>query len=270
MPFLVRKDFPNEEEQYKIYRLLLDGSKGREVVFRTLDIGGDKVLPYNNSPREQNPFLGLRSIRFSLKQTDIFKQQIRAILRAGYMMNIKIMFPMISSLEEFKAAKDIVLECSDFLESDGIPHNKNPEIGMMIEIPSVVELIDDFCSVSDFFSIGTNDLVQYILAVDRTNDDVADMYKAHHPAVLRALHHIITRSIKNGRDISICGDMASKPEYLTFLIGCGIRRISIEPANFPRVQEFISRIDTGKAVLQVNEVLKQNTISEIEDILKKN
>ncbi len=268
MPFLVRKDFPDEEEQYKIYKILLDRAKGREVTFRTLDIGGDKVLPYNNSPKEQNPFLGLRSIRFSLKQTDIFKQQLRAILRAGHMMNIKIMFPMISSIEEFITAKNIVLECSDFLESKKIPYNKNPEIGMMIELPSVVEMMDDFCSISDFFSIGTNDLIQYILAVDRTNDDVADMYIAHHPAVLRALKKIIKTSISRGIDISICGDMANKKEYLAFLIGSGIRKISVEPANFPRVQDFISRIDTKKAARQVNEVLKKSTIKDIEEILK--
>ena len=267
MPFLVRKDFPDEEEQFKIYRLLLEKANGKEVTFRTLDIGGDKFLPYENSSVEKNPFLGLRSIRFSLRQKDTFRHQIKAILRAGYQMKIRIMFPMISSIEEFSKAREIVLECLDYLGKNNIPHYSNPEIGMMVELPAVTEMMEDFCRVSDFFSIGTNDLIQYMLGVDRTNDMVADMYIAHHPSILRALNHIINTSNMYGKKISICGDMANRLEYLNFLIGCGIREISIEPANYSRVQQFILKIDVDEASHLARKILKIDTIQDIEKIL---
>jgi phosphotransferase system enzyme I (PtsP) len=267
MPFLIRKSFPEEEDQYLIYKKLVDGAKGKTVTFRTLDIGGDKLLPYFNAPREQNPFLGLRSVRFSLENRDIFQKQIRAILRAGQGADIKIMFPMVSSLEEFITAKNLVLECSDLLSANNIKHIENPPIGMMVEVPSVVELIEDFANISDFFSIGTNDLIQYLLAVDRTNESVAGMYIPHHPAVLRAIYKIVSACLKYGKEISICGSMANRKEYLAFLIGSGIRNISVEPAHFPEVQKEISGIDTKKAASLVEQILQTSAISEIERLL---
>jgi phosphotransferase system enzyme I (PtsP) len=177
------------------------------------------------------------------------------------------MFPMISSLEEFTAAKNLLVESHESLLHQNIPHNINPEIGMMAEVPSVVELIEDFSGISDFFSIGSNDLIQYILAVDRTNEKVADNYIPHHPAVLRSIYRIITGANKYERDISICGDMANKREYLTFLIGAGIRSISIEPDKFPRIQAEISKIDTAEAKIMVKNLLKVGSIHEIENIL---
>ena len=266
-PFLIRRDFPDEGEQYLIYKKLVDSVKGKEIIIRTLDIGGDKVLPYHDAIKEQNPFLGLRSIRFSLKNREIFKQQLKAILRAAYNAPVKIMFPMISSLEEFADAKDLLNECKDSLSKQGVPYNDNIPVGMMLEVPSIVELVEEFSSASDFFSIGSNDLIQYILAVDRTNEKVADSYISHHPAVLRAIHKIVTSSNKKGKEISICGDMANNRNYLRFLIGTGIRAISIEPDKFPMIQEEISGIDTVEAKHMVKDLLGLSRIRDIEKIL---
>ena len=180
-PFMVRSDFPTEEEQYIVYKKVVDALDGQELTFRTLDIGGDKILSYYDYGKEQNPFLGMRSIRFSLKHKDVFLQQVRAILRAGVGADLKIMFPMISSLDEFLDAKAIVLECIKDLSLEGIACHKKPKIGLMIELPAVLEIIDDLAEEADFFSIGTNDFVQYMLAVDRTNEKVAEFYLPHHP-----------------------------------------------------------------------------------------
>jgi phosphotransferase system enzyme I (PtsP) len=266
-PFLIRSNFPSEEEQYVIYRRLVEGMEGSLITFRTLDIGGDKVLSYFDHPKEQNPFLGMRSIRFSLSNRELFDQQIRAMLRAGAGAQIRIMFPMISTLEEFLEAKNIVYKNIEYLHKSSITCNESPSVGIMIEVPSVLSIINELAEEADFFSIGTNDLVQYLLAVDRTNEKVANLFIQHHPAVLRAMKHVSDAAIKYKKGISICGDMAVRERYLPFFIGIGISELSIEPASLPKVQESIQKIDSREACSLAQSMLLSGSISEIERFL---
>lgn len=266
-PFIIRKNFPTEEEQYFIYRKLAGGAPAKEVTFRTLDIGGDKIPAYWESAKSGNTFLGLRSIRFSLKHKDIFTQQIRAILRAGADCNLKIMFPMIFSLEEFRQARDIVMECMDALKRSNDIFNGCPQIGMMVEIPAVIEIIEEFSQIVDFFSIGTNDLVQYMLAVDRTNEEVASYYIPHHPAVLRAIKRVADAGKACGKEVSICGDMVNNAGYLQFLIGCGIRKLSMNPIYLAENQKIISKIEVAKAEALTQRLLATGDLGGIENEL---
>ncbi|MBD3317700.1 MAG: phosphoenolpyruvate--protein phosphotransferase, partial [Chitinivibrionales bacterium] len=229
-PFLIRSDFPSEEEQYAVYRKLIERAPPNgELTFRTLDIGGDKVLSYYENLRENNPFLGMRSIRFTLENTEIFRRQARAILRAAVDIELRIMFPMISSIDELRHARALVDECREELKAVGVKHNTSPSIGIMVELPSVLETIEAFAREADFFSIGTNDFVQYMLAVDRTNERVASLYLAHHPAVLRGIHRTLTAARAADIPLSICGEMAHESRYLPLLLGMGVRRFSVDP-----------------------------------------
>ncbi|MBF0331600.1 MAG: phosphoenolpyruvate--protein phosphotransferase [Candidatus Omnitrophica bacterium] len=266
-PFLLRGDFPSEEEQYVIYRRLVHDMKGREITFRTLDVGGDKMLSYYDYSKEANPFLGLRSIRFSLKHRDIFIHQLRAILRAGFDADIRIMFPMISSVEEFVLARDLVRESARGLKAEGVAHQASPFIGAMIEVPSILEVIDELAAEADFFSIGTNDLIQYMLAVDRTNEKVAEFYFPHHPAVLRAMKRVADAALRHQRDISVCGDMAHDPRYISFLLGIGIRKLSLDARHLPRIQQCIAAVDTRQAELFAARILKKTNVNEIARML---
>ncbi len=266
-PFIIRKNFPTEEEQFFVYRKLVEGAPSKDITFRTLDIGGDKMPTYWEPANNENPFLGLRSIRFSLKHQDIFTQQIRAILRAGAESELKIMFPMIFSLDEFQQAKDIVMDCVKTLEQSGAAINTRPQIGMMVEVPAVIEIIEEFAQIVDFFSIGTNDLVQYMLAVDRTNEDVAEYYIPHHPAVLRAIKRVIDAANAAGKEVSICGDMAQKAGYLQFLIGCGIRTLSMNPIYFAENQIIIGEIEVAQAEALARRLLASGDIKIIENEL---
>ena len=266
-PFIIRKNFPTEEEQFFIYRKLVEGSPSKDVTFRTLDIGGDKMPTYWEPVNKDNSFLGLRSIRFSLKHEDIFTQQVRAILRAGFDCDLKIMFPMIFSLDEFLQARDIVMECVAELEKPGSVFNNHPKIGMMVEVPAVIEIIEEFARVVDFFSIGTNDLVQYMLAVDRTNEEVAEYYIPHHPAVLRAIKRVADAARAAGKDVSICGDMANRAGYLQFLIGCGIRTLSMNTIYLAENQKIISGIDVAQAEALTQRLLATGDVKNIENEL---
>lgn len=261
-PFIMRSNFPTEEEQFQIYRRLLQGMKGKEVTFRTLDIGGDKVLSYYSHGKEENPFLGLRSIRFSLRHREIFMQQIRAILRAGVRYDIRIMFPMISSMDEFRLAREIVMECSRQLAREEENHHASPKLGVMIELPSVLEIIEEISREVDFLSVGTNDLVQYILAVDRTNEKVADMYVPHHPSVLRALDKIAKAAKRYSKSVSICGDMAHDLRYLPFLIGIGLRHFSVDPRYLPRMHQKVSELNARECRKFSQAILKMSTVRE--------
>ena len=267
-PFLIRPNFPSEQEQYPIYMKLFAAMPDRQVTVRTLDIGGDKVLTYSNVSGESNPELGLRSIRFSLRNRDVFEQQIRAVLRAGAdTPDARIMFPMISSLDEFLEARQVVYDCMDALRNQHFPFLQQPKIGMMIELPSVLEILDELAVESDFFSIGTNDFVQYLLAVDRTNEKVAEYYRPWHPSVLRSLARIVGIVMRHGKEISICGEMAHESEYIPFFLGIGIRSLSLDPQFLPRIQPMITRMNISDARDYAQRLLKETTIKGVRQIL---
>ncbi len=266
-PFIVRSDFPSEEEQYLIYRKLVDQMEGRPVTFRTLDIGGDKMLSYYSHVNEANPFLGMRAIRFSLQNKDIFCDQLRAFLRAGADSPTRIMFPLVSSVDDFEAARDIVYDCMDELEKNDVPFNRNTELGVMVELPSAVEVIDELAQEADFLSIGSNDLIQYMLAVDRTNERVSSLYQAHHPAILRAVNRIVAAAQTHGKDVSICGDLSADKRMLPFLLGVGLRKFSIDIVNAPAVQRLVGATTLEEAEGIASHMLDLGRISEIEAYL---
>jgi len=265
-PFIVRNNFPSEEEQYQIYRKVVGAMGEREVVLRTLDVGGDKVLPH---PRlaEANPFLGYRGIRFSLGNPDVFKEQLRAMLRAGVDSRLSIMVPMISSVDEYQSVRELVDECIGELSAEGIAHNGHPQLGAMIELPSAVETVAELSCTADFLSIGTNDLVMYTLGVDRTNDYVSGLYKHYHPAVLRSMQRILSGARKGTASVSICGNAATDPVLLPFLLGIGLRRFSVEPREIPRLKEHIGQLSVKEAEEQAARMLHIDTIREMEEFL---
>jgi phosphotransferase system, enzyme I, PtsP len=267
-PFIIRNEFPSEEAQRLIYERIYQDMPDKEVILRTLDVGGDKKLPYHHHDEEANPFLGLRAIRFSLKNLPIFKQQLRAMLRAGADRKLKIMFPFISSVDDFLEAKEVMNLCIRELAAEALPHNANPKVGLMVELPAAVEIIDELADAADFFSIGTNDLIQYLLAVDRTNESVSSMYVCHHPAVLRSVYRIVNSAIHNDVDVSVCGDMALNEDMLKFLIGIGVRKISIDPQQIPRVQAFIGGLHTEEARRHARKLLRFGTLREVNQFLE--
>ncbi len=266
-PFIVRTSLPSEEEQYVCYRRLVESAAGLPITFRTLDVGGDKVLAYFSAPHEQNPSLGMRSTRFALTHREVFIQQIRAILRAGADSDLRIMFPMIGSLEEFRSARDLTYRCLDALVEEGLRCHLNPKIGVMAELPSVVELAREFAREADFLSIGTNDLIQFMLGVDRTNVRVAPFYIPHHPSVLRALKKLVQAALEAGKEVAVCGDMAHQVRYLPFLLGIGVRILSIDVVYFPEVQQAIERIELRRAEELADLALRCGTAEEVEALL---
>ena len=268
-PFLVRSSFPSEEEQLVVYEALMEEMAGKDVTVRTLDIGGDKVLAYYDNIHEENPVLGLRSIRFSLRHREIFQQQLRAILRAGAgHSKLRIMFPMISSVDEFLSVKAAVHDCIAMLEEEGLERNLAPAVGVMVEIPSAVEVIDDLAEAADFLCIGTNDLIQFMLAVDRTNEKVAAYYLPHHPAVLRALKRIADAGARHGKEVSICGEMAQEVRYVPFLVGIGIRTLSLDPRHLPRVQKAVQELSVDEAERHAEALLSQGSIEAVDELLR--
>lgn len=266
-PFMVRRELPTEEEQYALYRDLAGRFPDGDILFRTLDIGGDKVLPYFPEMREQNPFLGVRSIRFSLGNRDIFTQQLRAMLRASGGRKLHVMFPMVSSIEELRAGRAAVEQCAAELREEDHQIGDEVAVGAMVEVPSIVPMIDDFAAEADFLSIGTNDLIQYLLAVDRTNEKVAHLYLPHHPAVLRTLHAVVAACTRGEVAVSVCGDMAHQPQYLPFLIGIGVRSLSVEPIYLPAVQAAIAAIELPAAEDLAATMLAATTVEEVEALL---
>ena len=266
-PFIIRSDFPSEQEQFVTYRKLFEQMDGKPCVLRTLDIGGDKVLSYYHHAKEQNPSMGMRSIRFSLENKKVFVKQLRAMLRAGAGADLRIMFPMISSIDEFREAKQVVTDCAKALEGEGVECNASPMIGMMVEIPAVVELMESFAREADFFSVGTNDFIQFMLGVDRTNENVERFYLPYHPAVLRGLERIVTGAAKYGKDVAVCGDMAHQGQYLRFLLGIGIRTLSIDAIYTPRIQKRISQVDMADAKAIAKEALAKPSVEEVAKVL---
>lgn len=236
--YMENAHFPTEEEQYQVYKEAAELCP-QELTIRTLDIGGDKELSYFEFEPEENPFLGYRAIRISLDMRDMFKTQLRAILRASAYGHVRIMFPMIISLEELREAKEIVSECMKELDSTGISYDKKIELGMMMETPASVLLAEEFAKEADFFSIGTNDLTQYLLAVDRGNKKIADRYDYFHPAVVKAIGRIISAGHKEGIKVGMCGEMAGDKRAVPILLEFGLDEFSMSAGSIDYVREQI-------------------------------
>ncbi|MEO4052160.1 phosphoenolpyruvate--protein phosphotransferase [Solibacillus sp. CAU 1738] len=262
--YMDRQDLPNEEEQFNIYRQVLEKMQGKPVVVRTLDIGGDKNLPYLKLPSETNPFLGYRAIRLCLNEQEIFRVQIRALLRASVYGNLKIMFPMIATLDEFRAAKEIILEEKGLLSSAGIAVSDSIEIGLMIEIPSAAIIADLFAQEADFLSIGTNDLIQYTLAADRMNENVAYLYQPYHPAILRLIKMIIDAGHKHGKWVGMCGEMAGDEIAIPILLALGLDEFSMNASSILKTRAQISKLSKEQLESHIEHLLMLSTASDVE------
>ncbi len=268
-PFLSYKDFPNEEEQLSLYRKVIERMGGRPVTIRTLDLGADKYPSYLTIGREENPFLGWRSIRISLELPEIFKAQLRAILRAGASGVVKILFPMISSLEELRRVKELLEEARQELEESGQPFDRAMPVGIMIEVPSAVWLAPRLIEEVDFFSIGTNDLIQYLLAVDRNNSKVAPLYEPLHPAVLAAIADVAQAAKDAGKMVGMCGEMASDPLCALPLIGMGLDDLSMGPFFIPVIKRFIRSVPFSVAQEVARDIRELATAKDVKGYLFK-
>jgi phosphotransferase system enzyme I (PtsI) len=262
--YLNRKDLPTEEEHYQTYRRLAEDISPATATIRTLDIGGDKFLPDYSKNNEMNPAMGLRAIRFSLKETEIFKTQLRGILRASVHGKLRVLFPMISGIEEIRQAKAILEEVKTGLVKARIRFDRGIKTGAMIEIPSASDIADILAKEVDFFSIGTNDLIQYALAVDRINEHVSYLYEPLHPAVLRIIRWVVQSGHEAGIPVAICGEMAAEPAYAIILLGLGLDEFSMNPAAIPKVKKMLrmSRFEETRSL--VEKLFQFSTASEIE------
>ncbi|MBS4172311.1 phosphoenolpyruvate--protein phosphotransferase [Bacillus sp. FJAT-49736] len=267
--YMGRDQLPTEEEQFEAYKAVLEGMNGKTVVVRTLDIGGDKKLPYLNLPEEMNPFLGFRAIRLCLEEQDIFRTQLRALLRASVYGNLKIMFPMISTLNEFRQAKQILLEEKDNLNNSGIAIADNIELGIMVEIPSTAVMADQFAKEVDFFSIGTNDLIQYTMAADRMNERVSYLYQPYNPAILRLVKMVIDASHKEGKWTGMCGEMAGDELAIPILLGLGLDEFSMSASSILKARAQIKKLNKAEMEKLAEQVLHLQTTEEVIEAVKK-
>jgi phosphoenolpyruvate-protein phosphotransferase (PTS system enzyme I) len=263
--YMNRKDLPSEEEHFEAYKFVAEQMKPYPVIIRTMDLGGDKFLSQFKLPYEMQPFLGWRAIRFCLARPEIFKVQLRAILRASAHGNLKLMYPMISGIEELKQANKILEEVKAELRKDKLTFNDKIEVGVMIEVPSAAMTADILTTEADFFSIGTNDLIQYSLAVDRGNEKVAYLYEPAHPAVLRLIKNIIESGHKTGIKVGMCGEMASEPNLALILLGMGLDEFSIPPQVIPELKYMIRSVAYKEAQEIAVEALSLSTGREVED-----
>lgn len=266
--YMDSQHLPTEEEQFESYKKVLETMGDKPVVIRTLDIGGDKELSYLPFKHELNPFLGYRAIRLCLDQPDIFKTQLRALLRASIYGNLKIMFPMIAIVEEFLDAKKILKEIELDLINEGIEVSSNYEVGMMVEIPSVAILADQFAKHVDFFSIGTNDLIQYSFAADRSNEKVSYLYQPLNPSLLRLIKYVIDCSHKEGKWTGVCGEVASDKEVIPLLIGMGLDELSMNTSSVLYSRYQISNIVKKEMELLVEKALNCSSSTEVLNLLK--
>ncbi len=265
--YMESKYFPSEEEQFLVYKQTAELFK-EEVVIRTLDIGGDKELPYYRLGGEENPFLGWRGIRISLELTGIFKTQLRAILRAGHYGKLKIMFPMITSLEELTQGKKLLEQCKQELRDEGLPFQEDMEVGIMIETPAAVINIDNFAKQADFLSIGTNDLTQYLLATDRNNPKTSNLYNHFHPAVLRSIRRVIEAGYKNHRKVALCGEFAGNPRAVSLLLGMGLEEFSVSADSVAEIKSILRTMDYRAARGKAEQILEASTVKEVMELLR--
>ncbi len=263
MLFMDRDRFPDEDEQFEFYKSIALNAKGKPVVVRTIDIGGDKHLPYFNLPVELNPFLGYRAIRICLDRKDLFITQLKAILRASLIGDLKIMFPMISNIKEIRDAKRILKEAKVLLTTQNIRFNEHIEVGIMIEIPSAAITADMLAPEVNFFSIGTNDLCQYTLAVDRMNEKITHLYDPFNPGVLRLIKNVIEQAHKHNVHVAMCGEMASDPLSTQLLMGMGLEEFSMSAASIPAVKKIILNTRMDKTREICNEVMKMDSSEQI-------
>ena len=267
------KSLPDEETQFNEYKRVVEFFNPLPVTIRTLDIGGDKIYAYTNNYKERNPFLGSRAIRFSLENENLFRTQIRAILRASHYGNVQIMFPFVTTVEEIMKAREIVKEIMAELQREGKPFDENMSIGIMIEVPSAVINADILAKHADFFSVGTNDLVQYVLAVDRISEKIAYLYNPVNISVLRFLKFLVEISKNNSIPLSICGEMAGEPRYTMVLLGLGFRNFSMGSAYMYQIKRIIRSVKIRDCEKLVNELMAMELTVDIEnkiiDVMKK-
>lgn len=262
--FIEKKAMPTEEQQFQYYKQVVEPMNGREVTIRVLDLGGDKIMPQQEESGELNPFLGWRAIRFLLDRPSIFKTQLRAILRASAFGKVKILIPMISSVEEVKKTLQLLDEVKSGLKADRIPFDENIEIGVMIETPAAAMMADLLAQYVDFFSIGTNDLTQYVLAIDRTNEKVSKYFNTFNPAVLHFVERTIQAAQKNNLKVTLCGEFAAMPEAIPLLLGMGLRSLSMNPFSLPGVKKIIRSLQVSECEALFNKVKNLHTAEEIE------
>ncbi|KMK74610.1 phosphoenolpyruvate--protein phosphotransferase [Alkalihalobacillus pseudalcaliphilus] len=267
--YMGRDQLPSEEEQFEAYKTVLEKMDGKPVVIRTLDIGGDKELPYLDLPEEMNPFLGLRAIRLCLEMPDIFRVQLRALLRASSYGNLKVMFPMIATLEELRQAKALLAEEKDKLIEEGISVSDSIEVGIMVEIPSTAVAADRFVKEVDFFSIGTNDLIQYTLAADRMNERISYLYQPYHPAILRLIKNVIEVAHKGGKWVGMCGEMAGDEVAIPILLGLGLDEFSMSATSILPARSQILNLSKEELGTWVEQLFALDTSEEIEEQVRK-
>lgn len=263
-------DFPTEDDQYKAYKAVLEGMEGKPVVVRTMDIGGDKELPYLQLPHEMNPFLGYRALRISLSEQgdEMFRTQMRALLRASVHGNLRIMFPMVATLKEFRAAKAIFEEEKQKLISEGKEVSDTIQVGIMIEIPAAAVLADKFAKEVDFFSVGTNDLIQYTMAADRMNERVSYLYQPYNPSILRLIKNVIDAAHAEGKWAGMCGEMAGDQTAVPLLVGMGLDEFSMSATSILKTRSLMKRLDTGKMAELADRALKEcDTMEEVVELV---
>ena len=267
--FMDRTSMPTEEEQFEAYRKVAVAMNGKPVIIRTLDIGGDKEIPYMGLKKDENPFLGYRAIRFCLdRKDDIYRPQLRALLRASAFGAIKIMVPMVTCVEEYREAKALIHEIMDELEQEGIPYNKDIQVGIMVETAAASLMADVFAREVDFFSIGTNDLTQYTMTVDRGNDKVSYLYSTFNPAVLRSIRHIIECGRKEGIMVGMCGEAASDPLMIPLLVAFGLNEFSMSASAVLKARKMITECDSRKLQEMADKAMSFVTASEIESFMR--
>ena len=266
--YLGRDDDPSEESHYEAYASVVNDMGGLPVVMRTLDLGADKMRSLPDPEDERNPFLGLRSIRLALRNRDLFRTQLRAILRASALGELRVMFPLISTIMELRQARMVLADAMEDLEEAGLPFDRSLKVGMMVEVPAAVVMMDRFVDEVDFFSIGTNDLIQYCLAVDRSNKDVAHLYTAADPAVIRMIEMAIRTANHHQVPVSMCGQMCGNPLYTMLLLGLGLRNFSVTPAAIPEIKRVCRSVSSEECVRVAEHTLKLESARDVKTYLK--
>lgn len=266
--YMGRTELPSEDVQFNAYKTVLEKMEGKPVVVRTLDIGGDKELPYLDLPKEMNPFLGFRAIRLCLDRTDIFRTQLRALLRASVYGNLRIMFPMIATLNEFRQAKALLLEEKEKLVSEGMQVSDSIQLGIMVEIPSTAVLADQFAKEVDFFSIGTNDLIQYTMAADRMNERVSYLYQPYNPSILRLVKMVIDAAHKEGRWAGMCGEMAGDATAIPLLLGLGLDEFSMSATSILPARSQIMKLSKAEMASLSEKALQMQTAEEVVELVR--